>query len=124
MSIAVGQAAPTVEVPVESPWRGRTRGGLRYLARNRQLILGLSLVGILALFVILGHLFYNVNLYKPLSVPAGQPPSLKFPLGTDSQGRDLMAVMIAGIPLTIFIGLVAGFLGVAFGAILGFSAAY
>jgi peptide/nickel transport system permease protein len=124
MSVAVGQAAPTVEVPVESPWRGRTRGGLRYLGRNRQLIFGLSLIGFLALFVIFGHLFYNVNLYKPLSVPAGRPPSFQYPLGTDSQGRDLMAVMIAGIPLTLFIGIVAGIIGVAIGAMFGFSAAY
>jgi peptide/nickel transport system permease protein len=124
MSLAVGQAAPTVEAPATSPLRGQARSGLRYLSRNRQLIFGLTLIGILALFVILGHLFYDVSKYKPLSVPAGLPPSAQYPLGTDSQGRDLMAVMIAGIPLTVFIGLIAGFLGIAIGAILGFSAAY
>jgi peptide/nickel transport system permease protein len=88
------------------------------------LLFGLLLLAVLALFVILGHLFYDVNRYKPLSVAAGRPPSAQFPLGTDSQGRDLMAVMIAGIPLTVYIGLVAGFLGVAIGAIMGFAAAY
>jgi peptide/nickel transport system permease protein len=124
MSIAVGQSAPTIEAPAQSAWRGQARGGLRYLARNRQLIFGLSLIGFLAAFVIFGHLFYDVSKYKPLSVPAGLAPSAKYPLGTDSQGRDLMSVMIAGIPLTVFIGFVAGFLGVAIGAVLGFSAAY
>jgi len=124
MSLAVGQAAPTLEAPATSPLRGQARGGLRYLSRNRQLVFGLTLIGLLALFVILGHLFYDVNHYKPLSVPAGLPPSAKYPMGTDSQGRDLMSVMIAGIPLTVFIGVVAGFLGIAIGATLGFSAAY
>jgi len=124
MSLAVGQAAPTLEAPAENALRGQARSGLQYLSRNRQLIFGLVLLAILALFVILGHLFYDVSHYKPLSVPAGRPPSAQFPLGTDSQGRDLMAVMIAGIPLTVYIGLVAGFLGVAIGTILGFGAAY
>jgi peptide/nickel transport system permease protein len=124
MGIAVGQAAPTIKAPAESQFGEQTRSGLRYLARNRQLILGLALLGALALFVIVGHLVYNVNLYKPLSVPTGRPPSAQFWLGTDSQGRDIMAIMIAGIPLTLFMGLLAGFLGVAVGTILAFAGAY
>jgi len=124
MAIAVGQGAPTVDVAVESSFREQAQGGLRYLGRNRQLILGLSLLGLLALFVILGHLFYDVNKYRPLSVLPGRPPSAEFPLGTDSQGRDILAVMIAGTPLTVYMGLVAGFLGVAMGTILAFAGAY
>jgi len=124
MGIAVGQAAPSIEAPVESQARGQARSWLQYVGRNKQLLIGVIMLGALALFVIIGHLVYNVNLYKPLSVPAGRPPSLQLPLGSDSQGRDLMAVMIAGIPLTLFIGLAAGFIGVAVGAILGFSGAY
>jgi hypothetical protein len=53
MGITVGQAAPTIDIPVENQLGERARGGLRYLARNRQLILGLTLLGLLALFVIL-----------------------------------------------------------------------
>ena len=124
MGIAVGQAAPTVQTPVESQFRGQARSGLQYIARNQQLLIGLIMLGALALFVILGHLLYKVDLYKPLSVPAGRPPSAQFPLGTDSQGRDLLAVMISGIPLTLFIGLAAGLLGVAIGTILAFAGAY
>ncbi len=124
MAIAIGQGAPTVEVAVESGFGGQARGGLRYLARNRQLILGLTFLGFLALFVILGYLFYDVSKYRPLSVVPGRPPSAQFPLGTDSQGRDLLAVMIAGTPLTVYMGLVAGFLGVAVGTILAFVGAY
>jgi peptide/nickel transport system permease protein len=124
MGIAIGQAAPTVETPTEGGFQDQARGGLRYLGRNRQLIIGLVFLGAIALFVILGHIFYNVSLYRPLSVPAGRPPSAQFWLGTDSQGRDLMAVMVAGIPLTLYMGLLAGFLGVAIGSVLAFTAAY
>src|ERR687885_317281 len=124
MGISVGQAAPTIEIPVENQLGERARGGLRYLARNRQLILGLTLLGLLALFVILGHLFYDVSKSRPRSVLPGRPPSADYPLGTDSQGRDILAVMIAGTPLTIYMGLLAGFIGVAIGTILAFAGAY
>src|SRR5438477_2354430 len=124
MGIAVGQAAPSIEVPAENQFGEQTRSGLRYLGRNRQLILGIALLSALALFVIVGHLVYDVSRSHPLSVPQGRPPSALYWLGTDSQGRDIMAVMISGIPLTLFMGLLAGFLGVAVGTILAFAGAY
>jgi peptide/nickel transport system permease protein len=124
MGVAIGQAAPTVEAPVETQTGGQARSGLQYIGRNKQLLVGLVMLGLLALFVIAGHLLYDVNHYKPLSVAAGRPPSAQYPLGTDSQGRDLLSVMIAGIPLTLFIGLAAGFLGVGIGTILAFAGAY
>jgi len=34
-------------------------------------------------------------------VPALQPPSWDYPFGTDRQGRDLLAVMVTGTPLTL-----------------------
>jgi ABC-type dipeptide/oligopeptide/nickel transport system permease subunit len=46
------------------------------------------------------------------------------PFGSDKQGRNLFAVMIAGTPLTLRIGLIAGFIGLGFGALLAFVGAY
>ena len=60
----------------------------------------------------------------PLSVPALRPPSWDYPFGTDRQGRDLLAVMVAGTPLTLWIGFVAGFIGVGVGPVLAFTAGY
>jgi peptide/nickel transport system permease protein len=124
MSVAVGQATPVADAPVEHRLADQGRSGLRYLGRNRQLGVGIVILLALALFVILGHLFYDISKYKPLSVDAGQAPSSQYPLGTDSQGRDLMAVMIAGTPLTLYMGLLAGFLGTAVGTVLAFAGAY
>ncbi|MBV9017566.1 MAG: ABC transporter permease [Alphaproteobacteria bacterium] len=61
---------------------------------------------------------------RPLSAPALRAPSWDYPFGTDRQGRDLLAVMIAGTPLTLRIGFIAGFLGVGLGTVLAFIAAY
>jgi peptide/nickel transport system permease protein len=59
-----------------------------------------------------------------LSVRALQPPSWELPFGSDRQGRDMFASIIAGTPLTLKIGLVAGLLGVGIGTVLGFFSAY
>ena len=61
---------------------------------------------------------------RPLSAPTLRPPSSDYPFGTDRQGRDLLAVMVAGTPLTLRIGFIAGFLGVGIGTVLAFVAAY
>ena len=82
------------------------------------------LLSLLLLFSVLGGLFVDVSNAEALSVSPEKPPSLTYPFGTDSQGRDLFAVMVAGTPLTLRIGLVAGLIGVAVGTVLAFVAAY
>jgi peptide/nickel transport system permease protein len=96
----------------------------RYLRRNLSLVVGIVLLGLLALFVGIGHLVVDTSKSRPLSAPAIRPPSADHPFGTDRQGRDLLATMVAGTPLTLRIGFIAGFLGVGIGSILGFVSAY
>jgi peptide/nickel transport system permease protein len=96
----------------------------RYLRRNRALVVGIVLLGSLFAFSVLGAIFWDTEMARPLSASGGREPSAEHPFGTDTQGRDLFAVMIAGTPLTIRIGLIAGLIGVAVGATLGFIAAY
>ena len=76
------------------------------------------------LFSIVGRFFVDVQDARPISVAPLKPPSAALPFGSDKQGRDLFAVMVTGIPLTLRIGLVAGFIGVGFGALIGFVSAY
>lgn len=100
-------------------------GGVgRYLHRNPSLVIGVVLVAGLLLFSGIGALVYDTNRARALSVIPGEPPSAQLPFGSDSQGRDLFAVMILGTPLTLRIGLLAGCMGVAIGALLAFVAAY
>jgi len=95
-----------------------------YLRRNLSLAVGLVLLSALGLFVVIGHLVVDTSKSRPLSAPAVQAPSIAYPFGTDRQGRDLFATMVAGTPLTLRIGFIAGLLGVGIGAILGFVSAY
>lgn len=95
-----------------------------YFRRNLSLVVGIVLLSALGLFVIIGHLVVDTSKSRPLSAPAVQAPSVAHPFGTDRQGRDLLATMVAGTPLTLRIGFIAGLLGVGIGAILGFVSAY
>ena len=112
---------------------------LRYLRRNRLMVLGLSILGGLALVILLSYAFYrqedlygerqDVNgLATALSVPARLKPTWnpfgEFPLGTDEQGRDILAHLTVGTPLTLRIGLIAAAIGIGVGMVLAFVAAY
>ena len=96
----------------------------RYLRRNVSLAVGLTLLLALALFVAIGHVLVDTAGARPLSAPTLRSPSWQYPLGTDRQGRDLLAVMVAGTPLTLRIGFIAGLIGVGVGSTLGFVSAY
>jgi peptide/nickel transport system permease protein len=96
----------------------------RYLRRNPALVVGGSILLALTLFLAIGQLVVDTSKSRALSAPAIRPPSLQYPLGTDRQGRDLLAAMVAGTPLTLRIGFIAGFLGVGIGTLLGFVAAF
>lgn len=97
---------------------------LAYFGRNPNLTLGLALLLILVLIGLIGPLFVNVANAQPTSVIPDQPPSGDFPLGSDDQGRDLLAVLVAGLPLTLRVGFIAGAVGLLIGIILGFVAGY
>ena len=97
---------------------------LTYLGRNRSLVVGLILISGLLLFAGVGRLVWDVGMASPLSAPANRPISAEHPFGTDRQGRDLLAVMLVGTPLTLYIGLLAGLIGVVIGTTLALIAAY
>jgi peptide/nickel transport system permease protein len=98
---------------------------LRYLRRNKSLVIGLAIALALALFSIVGSLTIDTEkLAYPLAVKPKQPPSPEYPLGTDFFGRDLLAVMVRGVWQTAVIGLIAGAIGTGVGVVLGFLSAY
>jgi peptide/nickel transport system permease protein len=113
---------PLAPAPVGGPLR---RDAIRdYVRRNPDLVVGLVVVLALLLVGLIGPFFVDVRQAQPMRAVPGQPPSARYPLGTDDQGRDLLAVMVVGLPLTLKIGFLAGAVGLSIGAILGLSAGY
>jgi len=117
---------PTVEAgrAATSTAGERASGVVRYMQRNRSLPVGLAMLLALGIFLIVGRFFVNLEDSRAVSVATLQMPSAELPFGSDRQGRDLFAVMIAGTPMTLQIGITAGLIGVGFGALLAFVAAY
>ena len=122
-SVAREQALPPREKEQVGPRRNRD-GVLAYLRRNPSMIVGLGFLGVLLLFVLIGHLTVDTESYRALSVRPLQPPSWSLPFGTDKEGRNLYAVMVMGTPMTFEIGVIAGVLGVSVGTTLALVSAF
>jgi len=82
------------------------------------MVLALILIGIV------GPLFVSTAQAQPMSTTPDRTPALDHPLGTDDQGRDLLAVLVVGLPLTMRIGFLAGGVGLGTGMVLGLLAGY
>lgn len=99
----------------------------RELARRRitpPLIIGLAILLLVVLFGLIGPLVVDHNLAKVGAVRPRQPPSPRYLLGTDVQGRDTLTMLVLGTPATLKMGLVAGVVGVGVGLGLGLVAGY
>ena len=97
---------------------------LRRMRRNPQLTFGAGLLLTMLIAWLIGYWLIDLTKARPLSALPDMPPSREYLLGTDSAGRDMLAVLVAGTPLTLQIGLLAGALGLLIGTMLGFMAGY
>ena len=98
---------------------------------NWKFITGASMIGTLLLAVLLGRIFWDTDLARadssPQSLPLygftntrGQAGVIEHPLGTEDSGRDMLAVMIVGIPRTLMVGVIAATVGMGIGILLDF----
>jgi peptide/nickel transport system permease protein len=104
---------------------------------NPKLIGGFLLVMFVVLLGVIGPLFWDIKLARvassPLNLPPVwikdapimfPPPDPAHPLGSESNGRDILALMMAAAPGSLRVGLIAAGLGMAIGNLLGFTAGF
>ena len=121
---------PAVETPMQDDSAMRQAGGMLarifwFFGNNLKITIGLSMVMTVVLFGMAGPLFVDLERAEVGSfIPPGQSPSAQNWLGTDANGRDMLAWLIDATPDSLRVGLMAGGLAVAFGAIVGFVAGY
>lgn len=101
-----------------------SKHSLAYLRRNPTLTVGLVLLSGLVLGTLGGSILIDTSAAYPMSARPARPPSADLPFGSDTAGRDLLAVMILGTGQTMKIGLIGGGVGVLIGALLGLVAGY
>ncbi len=109
-------------VPADNPWK------------NSKLIIGVIILGILIILALAGQIFWDKTLVNVGSSPLNLPPignvyrdqtgSWAHPLGTDNSGRDILSLVIIGLPHSLGIGFVSAAIGLTIGIIFGFSAGY
>lgn len=105
---------------------------------NPKLITGAFLILLVLGGALIGQFLWDADLALVGSSPLKVPPagvshttlrgttvgSMAHPLGTDGDGRDMLAVMIVGAPRTLAIGFVAALAGMSIGILLGFTAGF
>jgi peptide/nickel transport system permease protein len=86
---------------------------------NRTLAWGVGLLALLLTAALVGPLAIDGTLAQVGAVVPRQPPSAEFVLGTDGQGRVMVAVLAHALPQTLKIGLLAGLMSLLAGTVLG-----
>ncbi|MGI8486386.1 MAG: ABC transporter permease [Thermomicrobiales bacterium] len=122
MSTATLEGERVLNAPPSAGFR--RRGFRTYLKRNPKLIAGVIIFASLLAFAFIGPFFVNTDDAQPMSAMPASAPTSEYPFGTDDQGRNLLAVAIVGLPLTLEIGLIAGAVAIVIGTLLGLTAGY
>lgn len=100
---------------------------------NTKFVTGLAMVLAVLLMGLVGPRFWDETLARAASSPLNLPPAWvhdpqfdepdpAHPLGTESNGRDILAVVITGAPRSFQVGLIAAGVGLSLGTILGLTA--
>jgi peptide/nickel transport system permease protein len=106
-----------VAVIVENPVLG-------WIDRYRLLVAGIIIVALISLFGVVGSFFVPRGMADVGAARVARPPSSADLLGTDQQGRDVLADLIYGTPASLEVGLIAGVIGVTLGGLMGMTAGY
>ena len=120
--------APSADPPPTSTVKGRSlwEDARRRLLRNPAAVVSLYVLGVLVLLAVFGPMLWVHKVDDIFRDEVGVAPTLAnyHWLGTDTEGRDMVARLLFGLGISMLVGfaatLVALTIGVAWGAIAGF----
>ncbi|MFJ8932500.1 ABC transporter permease [Streptomyces sp. NPDC102364] len=110
--------------------RARKRQSLarfwRSYRAHRSGMWGLGLLILIALIAIFAPALVGADSQSVTDAPGGpmEGPSGEFPLGTDQFGRSVLALLVYGARVSLTVGLLAAFLCVAIGTVIGIVAGH
>ena len=88
------------------------------------LVLGTGILLLILLMSAAGKFFLPPGATRIMAGEPNLPPSSQHWLGTQSEGRDVLALLLVGTPATLRIGLIGGGAGLLVGSILGLLSGY
>ena len=100
---------------IQSGWRL----AVREFVRNRLAVVGVAILLFFVVFCFLGPLFYHGDTLVANLVNSKNPPGAANPLGTDTQGFDVLAELMKGGQAALEIGFFAAFVAITIGALVG-----
>jgi ABC-type dipeptide/oligopeptide/nickel transport system permease subunit len=124
--VATGQASlPPLDVtrapeggeigPIQSGWRL----ALREFMSNRLAVTGVAILLFFLVFCFLGPFIYHANLLQTDLINAHDPPGAGHPLGTDTQGFDVLGELMKGGQAALEVGFFAAFIAITVGSLVG-----
>jgi peptide/nickel transport system permease protein len=96
----------------------------RWIRIYPMLFAGLALLLSVVLLGVIGPYFVERDAVNVGYALPDQRPSRQYLLGTDTVGRQILAIIVYGTPLTLRIGLIAGLIGLTVGTIFGLISGY
>ena len=96
----------------------------KYIKKYPILFAGITVILSPLIFSAIGMILVDTATAEPLSVQSRSAPSMDLPFGSDLHGRNLFAAIIKGIPMTLYVGFLAGSIGLGIGIFLGFLTGY
>jgi peptide/nickel transport system permease protein len=104
---------------------------------NGKLIAGGAAIMVVVVLGLIGPYLWDVTQARIASCPLNLPPfgfqppgpgfqpaQFNHPLGTESSGRDILALIITGTPNSLLVGVIAAAIGIAVGTLLGVTAGF
>jgi peptide/nickel transport system permease protein len=105
---------------------------------NPKLIIGLIIIVFMFALEYIGPLVWDTSMATAASAPINLPPAWvtedlgpgfgeptwEHPLGTESSGRDMLALLLVATPRSLRVGFISALIGMFVGIILGFAAGY
>lgn len=94
------------------------------MLKNKSLLIGMILFSFFVLVALLALVWTPFSYQEVFENAALLPPSLKYWLGTDDLGRDILSRLLVGAQLSLGIGVLVGGISVVIGATLGVISGY
>jgi peptide/nickel transport system permease protein len=101
--------------PIQSGWRL----AVREFASNKLAVIGVGILLFFFLFSFVGPIFYHGNYLTSELTATNLPPGAGYPLGTNNQGYDELALLMKGGQAALEVGFFSAVIAIVIGAIYG-----
>jgi len=110
-------------LPAGKP-RSSFRRGLEVFVENKLAVTGAVIIAVMLVFCFIGPLFYHGNTTVVNFGNETLPPGAGHPLGTDSNGNDVLARLMTSGQISMEVGIAAAILATVIGVLWGSVAGY